>query len=168
MGFITNLLNLFKDDEKEDSGVTDVKQVNLNYNSKLVSMLESDHRKLFELYGELIEIFNLDNNFRNVNAKLIEFKMALEIHLMVEDTQLYGYLEQKYADNQMVTGFIKDVQNEMKLIAETAILFIRKYADVRMYNENKNNFIRDLEGIGKVLTKRIEMEESRLYTLYQP
>ena len=141
MGFITNLLNLFKDDEKEDNGIVNVKQVNLNYNSKLISMLESDHRKLFELYGELMETFHSNNDFKNVNGKLIEFKMALEIHLMVEDTQLYGYLGQKYSDNQMVIGFIKDVQNEMKLIAETAILFIRKYADIRMFNENKDNFV---------------------------
>jgi len=166
VGFITDLLNFFKDEEPHKE-VDDVRKTNLSYNGKLVSMLESDHKKLFELYGELIELYKQDDSFQSVHRKLIDFKMALEIHLMVEDTQLYGYLEQRYSDNKMVLEFIKDVQNEMSLIAEAAILFVRKYTNVRMYRENKDNFLKDLENIGKILTTRIDMEESRLYTLYQ-
>ena len=166
MGFISDLLGFFKD-ENEHKEVDNVKKTNLSYNTKLISMLESDHKQLFKIYSELIKLFKKDNNYRNVNRKLIDFKMALQIHLMVEDTQLYGYLEQRYSDNKMVLEFIKDVQKEMTLIAETAVLFVRKYTDVRMYNDNKDNFIKDLENIGKVLTKRVNMEESRLYSLYQ-
>ena len=166
MGFITNLLGFFKD-EAEHKEVDEIKRTNLSYNIKLISMLESDHKQLFKIYSELFELFNKDKRYKNLNRKLVDFKMALEIHLMVEDTQLYGYLEQRYSDNKMVLEFIKDVQNEMSIIAETAVLFIRKYTDVRMYNENTSNFIRDLENIGKILIKRVDMEESRLYSLYQ-
>ena len=166
MGFIEKFLSLFKENKNEEE-IAKAKKENLNFNPKLIPMLKKDHKKLFELYEELMEI-GKNGEVKEIHDRLVDFKMALEVHLMVEDTQLYGYLKKKYADDKMVSSFILDVQKEMSTIAKNVLFFIRKYSDAREFQKYKDHFIEDLDSIGKVLSKRIEMEESRLYTLYQP
>ncbi len=168
MGFIDKLLNIFREEKREEKKeVKDIRRENLDYNENLIDMLVSDHKELIKLFQEMKEQFEKNSDFRKMLQKINDFKLALEIHLMVEDSQLYGYIENMNRDNEMMVAFVKDVQNEMKSIAEEVILFIRKYTDYRMYHENKDSFLKDLNKIGEVLTKRIEMEEKRLYSLYR-
>ena len=161
-------MGFFKDDKQEHEDVKTIKKESLSYNKDLIGLLESDHKKILELYGAMKKQFQENNEYKEMLHRINDFKLALEIHLMVEDTQLYGYLAKKNEGNDMMNSFVVDVQNEMKSIAEEVILFIRKYTDYRMYHENKSSFLNDLEAIGSVLVKRVEMEESRLYTLYVP
>jgi len=141
----------------------------LVYNPDLIELLKNDHKSLFKIYKELIFIYNNNSmDFKRISEKLHDFKLALEVHLMVEDTQLYGYLEQKYANIENHRNFIKDVEHEMETIAKEVLNFVRKYSNYEMFKKYNANFIDELQKIGKVLTKRVETEEKRLYILYRP
>ena len=168
MGFVKNLLGRFKSKKTKHEEVDTIQKESLDYNDNLINMLKNDHQTLFELYGDIQKQFEKDNDFEKMKICINDFKLALEIHLMVEDTQLYGYIKRTNENNVMISEFIDDVQHEMESIATEAMIFIKKYTDHKLYDENLDNFLEDLGGIGTVLTKRIEMEEKRLYTLYQP
>ena len=167
MGFIKKFLSLFKKKENQEKNEKKLEK-NLNYNPKLINDLKEDHKSLFELYNEIVKIYkNNPNNFKMLSEKLHDFKIALEVHLMVEDTQLYSYLETKYND-EFHKKFIKDLEHEMDIIAKEVINFIRKYSDYQMFKNYQKNFINDAQNIAKVLTKRVDIEEKRLYKLYIP
>ncbi|WP_187648232.1 hemerythrin domain-containing protein [Nitrosophilus labii] len=170
MDFIKKLLNLFKEkrDDRKSKYNTEF-QKNEDFNESLIDDLKNDHKTLFKIYSEIKELYeNNPSNYKDISEKLHDFKLTLEVHLMVEDSQLYTYLEKKYSDNKTYEKFIKDVEHEMATIAKEVLNFIRKYNDYQMYQKYNNDFLNELENIGNVLTKRVELEEKRLYSLYKP
>jgi len=166
MGFIKKFLNRFKKDNHQED-INKLKSENPTYNEELIDILKTDHQNLFELYGLLHQAVENDDNFEIIYKHLKDFGLAIKIHLMIEDSQLYGYIQKNNEPNTMLREFIIDVQKEMDLIAKEVVAFVYKYSIKENYMRNKVNFLKDLESIAKILTKRIKMEESRLYILYQ-
>jgi hypothetical protein len=166
MGFIKKFLNQFKKDNHQED-INKLKSENPTYNEELIDILKTDHQNLFELYGLLHQAVENDDNFEIIYKHLKDFGLAIKIHLMIEDSQLYGYIQKNNEPNTMLREFIIDVQKEMDLIAKEVVAFVYKYSIKENYMRNKVNFLKDLESIAKILTKRIKMEESRLYILYQ-
>jgi len=72
-----------------------------------------------------------------------------------------------FAEDAAVAGFISEVRREMDGIAHAAVRFVNTYAVPSFTAELKASFAEELSAIGNVLVKRVSMEESRLYTLYQ-
>jgi hemerythrin-like domain-containing protein len=163
MGFIKNLLHSFKKKERKDESI----QTDTEFNEQLIEMFKNDHQELLKIYADILNSFNTNQKaHKNIVALLNDFKIALEIHLMVEDNKLYSFLKMKYGRDDTHMAFVEDIQGEMNNIAKEVMFFIRKYSNRESYDNNLNNFIRDLEAIGTVLIKRIDMEEKRLYPLY--
>ncbi len=163
MGFIKNLLHSFKKKQCENESI----QTDTEFNEQLIEMFKNDHQELLKIYTEILESFNTNQKaHKNIVVLLNDFKIALEIHLMVEDNKLYSFLKMKYGRDDTHMAFVDDIQGEMNNIAKEVMFFIRKYSNKESYNNNINNFVKDLEAIGAVLIKRIDMEEKRLYPLY--
>jgi len=170
MGFVKNILGRFK---KKNSAQQPIEEAlpppneSANYSDSLIMMLQNDHEQLFVLYHKIQDQFKENSDFKKMQSLLNDFKLALEIHLMVENTQLYDYIRIKNKANQDTTEFVDDVQNEMKLIADNALLFLQKYNTQEEYEQHIDHFLEDLSQIGITFAKRIILEESKLYPLYK-
>jgi len=54
----------------------------------------------------------------------------------------------------------------MQGVAHDIFGFIQRYLEEEEYIQNTSHFLKDLEHVGVMLTKRVVMEESKLYRLY--
>jgi hemerythrin-like domain-containing protein len=166
MGFVKNLLGKIK--RKKDGKIEESEiEKELNYNEKLIEDFKNDHAELLGFFPQVEESFNTDRNaHKKITDLLNDFKVALEIHVMVEDNKLYTFLKEKYGTDETHKAFVEDIQSEMTNITKEAIFFNRKYTNRQSYDNNIDNFLKDLGNIKDMLVKRFKMEEDRLYSLY--
>lgn len=139
----------------------------IRYDPELIDRLKDDHQQLFRIYGELVAAKDRDD-FKTVRQHLNDFKLALQTHLLVENVRFYVYLQQRCSADAETSAFVSSLRKEMDGIARIAVKFVNTYATPDYTAELKKRFGEELAAIGDVLTKRVAMEESRLYTLYQP
>jgi len=166
MGFVKKLLGKIK--KKKDGKVEESEiEKELNYNDKLIEDFSNDHSELLGFFKQIEDSFNADRNaHKKITELLNDFKVALEIHVMVEDNKLYTFLKEKYGKDETHKAFVEDIQSEMTNITKEAIFFNRKYTNRQSYDNNADNFLKELQGIHDILAKRFKMEEDRLYSLY--
>lgn len=138
----------------------------IHFDPELIGKLKGDHQELFRIYGDLVAAKD-KGDFESMPQLLKDFKFVLQTHLMVENVRFYVYLQQQFSADTDITAFIADVRKEMDGIARAAVRFVNTYSVPNYTPELKTAFAGDLGAIGNVLTKRVSMEESRLYTLYQ-
>ncbi|MCF6206540.1 MAG: hemerythrin domain-containing protein [Sulfurovum sp.] len=144
-------------------------QSNATYNTDLIPTLKDAHGSLFEIYLEIESVFNQDNEKWHTIMDLVkDFENALKLHVMLEDKQLYTYLENLYetTNNLEHLDHIRELQSNMGDILKEVNYFARKYSDWENYKKNKESFLADLHTIGKVLTKRVKLEETFIYPMY--
>lgn len=168
MGFFSNLFSNNKNKTVLDQDIPNKPRpsnVHINYKPELIDSLKGDHQHLFKIYGELIDLTN-SNEFIKIPGKLGELKLALQGHVLVENVQFYVYVQEKHKDDPINAEFIKDVRREMNGIARVVVDFVKKYQMKVFTTEVKAAFFEELNAIGEALTKRVEMEEAQLYTLY--
>ncbi len=138
------------------------------HNPSLIYQLKNDHKKLFNIYSELYNLFINDDKHDIVVEKLIQLKVMLDMHISFEDTLLYSYLNSKYRNINDKLSFINNAQKEMENIIKVALKFIDDCSNSELYNEHRDRFKKELKLIGDILVKRVEFEEDRLYPLYVP
>jgi hemerythrin superfamily protein len=160
MGFIKNLMERFKKNE-----VMAIE--NLNYSPNLITMLQSDHQQLFEIYRTLQTQYKIDNSFGAMESLINEFKLAFELHLMMEDTQLYGYLRAATLEDSDNHALVNEMQEQMNPIIKKIIKLIHLYSDEKSYQKNVDKLLDDLGAMGMILTQRFNTEEEKLYPLYK-
>ena len=162
MGLFDNLFG-----KKEEANVETVSATKgVRFKEEMIKDLKEDHQKLFALYGSMIEDCKAEK-FDSVLESLTEFSLELDMHIYIENTQLYTYIKNYFDSDESQKKFIDKVQHGMDGIAKAVEDFGEKWSDRGINNLNKDDFISELEGLGKTLTKRTSMEEARLYTLYQ-
>ena len=143
-------------------------QNGIAYDPDLVPKLKDDHRTLFSLYTKLNEAAER-NEYARIPELLSELKLAFQTHVMVENVKFYVYLQQNLANDSEISSFLSDIRKEMDGIARVLVKFVATYSNVTDFNEEKASaFKTELATIGQVLTKRVKLEESELYTLYMP
>ena len=138
------------------------------HNPSLIYQLKNDHKKLFNIYSELYNLFINNDKHEIVVEKLIQLKVMLDMHIGFEDSLLYSYLNTKYRNLNNKLSFINSAKKEMENIIKVALKFIDDCSNPELYNEHKDRFKKELELIGDILVKRVEFEEDRLYPLYVP
>lgn len=172
MGFFSNLFGSKKKKAEVPAPAVaaapkqDSAQKNISYDAGLVSKLKEDHQLLFKLYTKIKSVSD-SGDYAAIPALLAELKLAFQTHIMLENVKFYVYLQQHLANDEDVSSFLADVRKEMDGIARALMKFIVIYsAPGGLAPEKIENFKTELAGIGGVLAKRVELEESRLYTLY--
>ncbi len=156
-----------KDEEKQDAIVEPAVSDNpIRFRPELVEKLINEHREIVAIYREMKELFDT-KDYGRIGIKVNEFKRKLQGHVIVENVQFYTYLENKLRNDPTNLEFIRDVRKEMNGIAHAVVQFARKYEKVGFNDKIVEEFAKDLEEIGDVLTQRVEMEESQLYSLYE-
>jgi regulator of sigma D len=156
-----------KDEAKQETIVKPVVSDNsIRFRPELVEKLINEHREIVIIYREMKDLFDT-KDYGRIGTKVNEFKRKLQSHVIVENVQFYTYLENKLRNDPTNLEFIREVRKEMNGIAHAVVQFSRKYENVGFSDQIVEEFAEDLEEIGDVLTQRVEMEESQLYSLYE-
>ncbi|MCL1824346.1 MAG: hemerythrin domain-containing protein [Betaproteobacteria bacterium] len=172
-GFFSNLFNSktgasLRPEESQPENFDHLpSQFQIGYDSNLIRKLREDHAELLRLFNE-IKAFSEYGGYAAMSELLASFQMALQTHLMLEDIKFYTYLQQLLAKNTDLSSFISNVKQEMDGIANAVMCFTDTYKNQKMIDGKDAKFKKELSEIGDVLLKRINLEETRLFSLYIP
>lgn len=140
----------------------------INYDPNLIAELKSDHGHLLALFANIIASTEKRND-RLLVEQLSEFGQKLRGHLLKENVRFYVYLKNNLQSDENSLAIMQDFSHEMQQIGRAVTDFLHKYISVPQWDDAQwAVFDRDLNAVGKVLTRRIESEEDTLYTLYLP
>lgn len=139
----------------------------IGYHPDLVPRFQKTHQALQKLYAS-IKAQTEDDEFVDAQKSLDAFRKALTGHLLEENVKLYTYLARCLASDPASKGLMGSMKSEMGRIGTTVMAFIEEYTQSGITPFNKRQFLSGWDGIGAVLTDRIEREETSLYTMYMP
>ena len=139
----------------------------IRYSPTLIDELKKDHKQLLATYMAIKASFD-GGDYRTVSAKLNEFRIGLQGHLLTENVRFYIYLDRVHGQDEMNSDLIRGFRREMDGIGRTALNFLKKYETIGVDKELAGAFAKDFAEIGTVLGERIQREESVLYPLYIP
>jgi regulator of sigma D len=139
----------------------------IRYSPTLIDELKRDHQQLLAIYMAIKAHFD-SGNYAGVSAKLNEFRIALQGHLLTENVRFYIYLDRVHGQDEMKSELIRGFRREMDGIGRAALAFLKKYETIGVDKDLANAFAKDFAEIGVVLSERIQREESVLYPLYVP
>lgn len=137
----------------------------IHFHPDLIDKLTGDHKLLLQLFGET-KAAAARGDVGAAAARLEEFRVALQGHLLTENIRLYVYLEHALAADGQSRTLIHEFRHEMDEIGKALVGFLGKYRQLATQPELAGPFSAELDGIGKVLIERIRREESTLYPLY--
>ena len=163
-GFLGDYYNESIPADSPDS--QELSEDSISYDPTLIKKLNEDHKKILGIFAEIMEAASEDN-YDTVNDRLDAFSNALQLHLMTEQIKFHAYLEQVLQHSDLYQQMNKTFQDKIKIIGKKALDFIDQYEKCSWDNEKKKSFVEGMEGLGKMLMERIEMEEE-LYELYLP
>jgi hypothetical protein len=167
MGFFSSLFGFGLQEKEVEVSPQPASPAGISYDATLISKLKEDHQELVKLFIE-IKTAATEERFSEVPRILSEFKLDLQTHLALENVRFYVYVQQHYAHDLETSDFITGLRSEMNGIARAVVKFIEKYSLGQLTHATAAIFNAELAEIGTVLTRRIQLEENRLYALYQP
>ncbi|MGH8482437.1 MAG: hemerythrin domain-containing protein [Nevskiaceae bacterium] len=138
-----------------------------NHSPGLLGRLQKDHGELLKLHGEL-ERLAAGAHYAALPAALAAFRSKFDLHVLSENLNLYGYLEEKIAGRPEDQDLVRGFRSEMNAIARAVTNFIKKYRSLGVDAATAPDFLVELRQVGLLLIKRIEREEKDLYALYRP
>lgn len=140
----------------------------INYDANLVAELKADHGLLVALFSGIVST-TAQRDDKMLAEQLNAFGQKLRGHLLKENVRFYVYLKNSLQSDENSLAIMQDFAREMQQIGRAVTDFLNKYTRVAQWDDAQwAVFERDLNGVGRVLTQRIESEEGTLYTLYLP
>ncbi len=133
---------------------------------ELIKQLKQEHVKILQGFESIKEGIAKDKS-RNVGLvdQLRDLKHTLVTHLALEDIKLYPKLIKAMGEAKEL-GLKFSI--EMFEISKTAIIFFGKYRSKTMSNLlQSSEFGKELDGIIKTITKRIDTEEKILFPAFE-
>ena len=171
MGFISRL---FGGEEKLNEAVMQAAQLKsggakggIAYDAVLVDRLKEDHQELVRIFTA-IKTAAGEGRFNQLPELLSGFKLAFQTHVMLENVKFYVYLQQHCAQDTETSSFVSEVRKEMDGIARAVVKFVNTHTATVHTHDTVAGFNAELDNIGAVLLRRVQLEESRLYSLYLP
>lgn len=139
----------------------------IHHHPELIQKFTQDHQTLLQLYTATKSAADA-GDVVTAAERLDDFRSALQDHLLTENVRLYVYLEHALDKDPISHGLVHEFRREMDAIGKVVVGFLGKYHDLAQHPDMASSFSAELEGVGKVLVKRIQREEETLYPLYQP
>lgn len=150
-----------------DTGTIRVMAVaGLAYDAGLVDRLKNEHRELARLFME-IKAAASAGQFSKLTVLLLHLKLAFQTHIMLENVKLYAYVQQRCAHDAETLAFIAAGHREADEIARAVKKFVKTYANAQFGHDTIAPFLAELDHIIALVLRRMELEENRLYALYQ-
>lgn len=135
------------------------------YDPGLIEQLKSDHADLVKVFTEISGAVN-SRQYHEIPRLLGRFKVALQAHIMMENVKFYVYLQHKVSTDMETSAYVADLRKEMDGIARAVVKFANTHSSGALTDETAGTFAQQLNEIGEILLQRVQLEESRLYTLY--
>lgn len=144
------------------------KKKGVMYDHGLIDNLEKDHELLVEIFGKIWSDGYEVNNFVGLSLHLREFKSMFQAHLLKENVKFYAYLEQSMKHDEHSLNVVREFRRDMNDIANAVIGFCKKYDSPLQTRKEAESFVKEYQGIGQALVRRVQLEERDLYSLYAP
>ena len=156
----------FADDKKRpDSERVYAPGTQIEYDPGLVDKLKSDHVQLVKVYGKIMHA--IEHQELDKLENLLEMFLALfNAHALSEYIKLYVFLDYTFRDNREQHDTIMRFRQEMNEIGKVVRKFAHYWKRSGITDSNLAKFDSQIQQIGKVLTKRIKVEENQLYEIY--
>jgi hypothetical protein len=135
------------------------------YDKRLIPGLRHDHRDLMDRYRSIGELI-ASGRCIEIPAFLAAFCTHLDAHLLTEDMRLHGSLEQAFANDPEMRALVQCSRDKAGSLARAITRFARRYRRTTFDESRRLLFASDYIRIGGLLSKHIQHEEARLYTLY--
>lgn len=137
----------------------------INFDANLVTQLKDDHKKLVRVFTAIIKNTQAGNSER-VASLLHDFQLLFNAHAIAEYTKLYIFLNHAYKHDNVQHKIIMEFRSEMHQIGKAVRAFCAKWSNVDLSGSKKQELMKELDEVGKVLTHRISVEEQQLYEIY--
>lgn len=138
-----------------------------DYDPELVDQLKVEHQELLHIFN-VIESAAAAGKFHQLPGLLATLKMVFQTHIMLENVKFYAYLQHRMGDDPDIANFLIEVRKDMDGIARSLVQFVNTHSATLPTSETAARFSRELDEIGTMLLWRVKLEESRVYSLYQP
>jgi regulator of sigma D len=135
------------------------------YDPQLVDRLKEDHQEMIAIYTRLLKAAQAEKP-ASIPEDLVLFRRVFQGHILMESVRFYVYLDRLLANDESVRDEARAVRKDMNGIARAVAEFIHNWITVPIDAATLPLFTEQLQGIGAALVARVELEESRLYTLY--
>jgi hemerythrin-like domain-containing protein len=160
----------FKVYQSDNSEEVKVKNIAISYRPKLIKNCKNEHQILLGLYGKISS--SLDNEEPEIILEHVKnFESQLMSHIRIENQYLYPYLKDYNSDSKNsedLVPYVQDMQQSILPIVRTFRETMEKYNDKNLKSKRvRADLKKNLEAIAEVVVKRIEKEETHLYTLYK-
>ena len=135
------------------------------FDTGLVAKLKRDHAQLVEVYTDIVKYIE-QRNYDKLQGLLAVFLGLFNAHALTEYTKLYVFLDYSFRSDKENHDLIMRFRREMNEIGKSVRQFAHHWRDNGIDDSNLHLFKRQVQQIGEVLTKRIEVEENQLYEIY--
>ncbi len=136
-----------------------------SYKPELVATLKDDHQILFNIVGRIQKAVD-NKNWSTVTKELQIFREKIYAHLLIENIDLYIYLQRSLADDPVNLKMMRELQKEMSGISTAVVNFLSKYKTLEKEANLQEEFPSEFNDVCDVLVRRIECEERVLYPMY--
>lgn len=167
MGFLSRVLG--SDQGGDDTIIfkAPVETGGIAYDPGLVARLKQEHQELVSLFMA-IKNASAECRFHQLPGLLQDLKQLFQTHIMLENVKFYVYVQQYCVPDPETSNFVFDVRKDMNGIARTLVKFVNTHSANVPTLDTVGAFRAELDLIGSLLLRRVHLEESRLYALYQP
>jgi hypothetical protein len=136
------------------------------YDTQLVPRLKQDHVGLLKIFTDMVQATS-NKDITRIKKHMAAFLALFNEHALSEYTKLYIFLDYAYRPFKDNHDLIMTFRREMNEIGREVRKFYYHWMDGGNLNiANLPVFLDQAEKIGKVLVKRIKVEEERLYEIY--
>lgn len=139
----------------------------IRFDGNLIPKFHREHQELIDLYTQVASSLN-SGDYPRVRQGLMAFNDALRAHLLDENLRFYVYMQYIFKGDSDNEEIIRGFRQEMSQIGKVVYEFLGQYTVRDLTVTEVSDFKTQFDGIGEVLTRRIQAEEERLYPLYQP
>jgi len=135
------------------------------YDPGLIKKLHQDHKQLVAIYSAINKAIDKQLHIK-IHGLLNTFLALFNEHALAEYTKLYVFLDYSLRSHQEEHQQVMTFRKEMQEIGKVVRLFVHNWKNKEINSENASEFSAELQDIGKVLSKRISVEEKKLYQIY--
>lgn len=135
------------------------------YDPRLVEKLKDDHAQLVKVYVRIMQVV-ASQDLSKLPGLLDGFLALFNAHALTEYIKLYVFLDYTFRRDPEKHATIMQFRQEMNEIGKTVRKFAHLWRRSGVTHTSLAAFESQIEQIGVVLIKRIEVEEGQLYEIY--
>jgi iron-sulfur cluster repair protein YtfE (RIC family) len=165
-------LKLFGRDGEDKPSIQDVAKqyapgTQLAYDPELPDRLRRQHREILDLLQNTVAAAR-DGKYRHVENMLTEFQHGYRNHRFERNQRFIPYMNHCLANNKGHSELILKINSVTRHLDQRVITTVEKHKESGVADQNRDEFIEELEQIHSDLRKHMREEDEFIYPMYQP